>query len=507
MGMCQNWTAPKQNNKNIRYLLWNKEYHGVSILNQIIEISRTKNILCNKQLSTIRLQRAAQRPGVPGHLGPSSSPNTESSIQDAMRMSARATGYHSIWKSRIGQPHRPEKSVFFSRVIPWRIRNSCLQGPILCKQTPEAAWFLEQISNSPQNYPKLLANYDKNLSSWGNEWSNLPMNSQFSVGCFNILSEILARQVARFSSKPSKPCHPYPWHPGKYPLCIRQCILVQPEFPSGISWNWFRSSFNLVQSRRFGLSGQNPGRVTGNLAEGRAMHLLLNQNWRSLSEKSKVAKSEPSIIYVHNVQTISTNFNLSISCIVETPDCELIGEDISKAAMHCTSSHRLTQWSRIETSYDDPSQLVSCKEPFNKYYFWGFFGHIGAHSAQNVNMCQLFPKHYPNFQEWLPMFQHLLVTASGRPADRAGKNRPMQPRLKRPHILPTSSGPAGLLQSCQLLKTFRKVCQLISVEIKPSRVSCARWLGNSWGFNPGCHKPSINLKTPWLGILLLIPAT
>ena len=66
MGMCQNWTAPKQNKKNIMYLSWNKEYHDVSILNQVIEISRTKNILCNKQLSTIRLQRAAQRAGVPG---------------------------------------------------------------------------------------------------------------------------------------------------------------------------------------------------------------------------------------------------------------------------------------------------------------------------------------------------------------------------------------------------------------------------------------------------------
>ena len=64
-GYVSKLNRPKTKQKNIMYLSWNKEYHDVSILNQVIEISRTKNILCNKQLSTIRLQRAAQRAGVP----------------------------------------------------------------------------------------------------------------------------------------------------------------------------------------------------------------------------------------------------------------------------------------------------------------------------------------------------------------------------------------------------------------------------------------------------------
>ena len=133
-------------------------------------------------------------------------------------------------------------------MIPWRIRNSCLRGPILCKKTPKAAWFLEQISNSPQNcWPimiKTSAHEAMNdpISPWTlNSWLVVSTSSRKSWQD-RLLDSALSLQSL---------VTPIPWHPGKYPLCIlvhpcaSLCILVQPEFPSGISWNWFRSSFNL----------------------------------------------------------------------------------------------------------------------------------------------------------------------------------------------------------------------------------------------------------------------
>jgi hypothetical protein len=166
---------------------------------------------------------------------------------------------------------------------------------------------LEQISNSPQNcWPimiKTSAHEAMNdpISPWTlNSWLVVSTSSRKSWQD-RLLDSALSLQSL---------VTPIPWHPGKYPLCI----LVHPC----AAWVPFRNLLKLVSvqlqpvgSRRFGLSGSNPVRVTGNLAEGRAMHLLLNQNWRSLSEKSKVAKSERSIMYVHNVQMISPNFNLS----------------------------------------------------------------------------------------------------------------------------------------------------------------------------------------------------
>lgn len=183
-------------------------------------------------------------------------------------------------------------------MIPWRIRNSCLQGPILCKKTPEAAWFLEQISNSPQNcWPMMIKTsaheaMNDPISPWTlNSWLVVSTSSRKSWQD-RLLDSALSLQSL---------VTPIPWHPGKYPLCIlvHPCaslrILVQPEFPSGISWNWFRSSFNLWGAEDSDFLVQNPVRVTGNLAKGRAMHLLLNQ-MEIFVRKSKVAKSEQSII-------------------------------------------------------------------------------------------------------------------------------------------------------------------------------------------------------------------
>lgn len=278
----------------------------VSILNQVIEISRTKNILCNKQLSTIRLQRlrALECPvilvlQVLQTQNPRSKTPWGWVSHPYLNRNARATGYHSIWKSRISQPHRPEKSVFFSRAMPWRIRNSCLQGPILCKKTPEAAWFLEQILNSPQNcWPimiKTSAHEAMNdpISPWTLNFLLVVSTSSRKSWQDRLLDSALSLQSL---------VTPIPGIQENIPcasdsasLCSLSSLQESPEIGFGPASTWFKAEDSdfLVQ---------NPGRVAGNLAEGRAMHLLLNQNWRSLSEKSKVAKSEPSIIYVHNVQ-------------------------------------------------------------------------------------------------------------------------------------------------------------------------------------------------------------
>ena len=102
-------------------------------------------------------------------------------------------------------------------MIPWRIRNSCLQGPILCKKTPEAAWFLEQISNSPQNcWPMMIKTsaheaMNDPISPWTlNSWLVVSTSSRKSWQD-RLLDSALSLQSL---------VTPIPWHPGKYPLCI-----------------------------------------------------------------------------------------------------------------------------------------------------------------------------------------------------------------------------------------------------------------------------------------------